>query len=355
MSVIIICFISSIFIGGPNVKDINWDTILSLMMLMIFVALISDMNILNYFSHFITTKARSSRTIILMLVLFDYFASMFFTNDVLILALIPLFINIANRHHLQKAYPLVLLTIAANLGSSITPIGNPQNIFLVSNYHVGMLAFFKHSYILFIVGLCTVVLLSFLVENKSILNSEKGHRDAIHLKASNVLIAILLMIVVLMGIFNIINIIIALFVVLCTSILLNYRVIYNVDYSLLLSFIGFFLIVGIFSRSITITHFIATVSNSPKNIFILSALASQFISNVPASVLMAKFSGYMGAIYYGVSIGGMGTLVASLANLLALKQVAIYSKLDVRKFVFIFSLLNFALLFLFIIIFYFII
>ncbi|MCK8623929.1 carboxylate transporter [Apilactobacillus sp. M161] len=338
--------------GGPNIKDINWDTILSLMMLMIFVALISDMNILNYFSHFITTKAQNSRTIILMLVLFDYFASMFFTNDVLILALIPLFINIANRHHLQKAYPLVLLTIAANLGSSITPIGNPQNIFLVSNYHVGMLAFFKHSYIFFIVGLCTVLLLSFLVENKSILNSEKGHRDAIHLKAFNVLIAILLMIVVLMGIFNIINIIIALFVVLCTAILLNYRVIYNVDYGLLLSFIGFFLIVGIFSRSVIINSFISGLATNQRSVFILSALTSQIISNVPASVLIAKFSTYMPAIYYGVSVGGLGTMVASLANLLALKQVTIYSKKDAKKFIVLFSFLNFLLLFLFIIIFY---
>ncbi|WP_269147741.1 SLC13 family permease [Apilactobacillus ozensis] len=350
MVVLVIFLISTALVGKPSLNDVNWNTIFSLMMLMAFVALISEMHILDYFSNLITMKSNNSRIIIIMLVLFDYFASMFFTNDVLILALIPLFIKIANQYHLKKAYPLTLLTIAANLGSSVTPIGNPQNIFLVSNYYVNVVEFFKYSYIFGIIGFAFILCLSFFAESKTIFNSDK-HSD-IYLKPVNVFIAVALMVIVLLGIFSIINVVITLIITILIGCIFNYKIIYRIDYGLLLSFIGFFLIVGIFSRSVIINSFISGLATNQRSVFILSALTSQIISNVPASVLIAKFSTYMPAIYYGVSVGGLGTMVASLANLLALKQVTIYSKKDAKKFIVLFSFLNFLLLFLFIIIFY---
>ena len=135
----LVCAGLSFLIGTPQFTDINWNTIGTLLSLMIGVQLLRTMHILDALSDWLLVKSQHTRQMTQFFILLAFGGSMILTNDIAILTLVPTFMTL-NRH--QKgaiAYPLTLIVMAANLGSSFTPIGNPQNLFLVTSYHIDIL------------------------------------------------------------------------------------------------------------------------------------------------------------------------------------------------------------------------
>lgn len=155
--------------------------------------------------------------------------------------------------------------------------------------------------------------------------------------------------IVLLGVLALIPVWISLIASLICAYLIEKKVYQEVDYVIILTFINFFIIVGALGRIPLIHDWLHQLMNNDLSIFFTSILSSQIISNVPAAVLLSKFTGHLSPLYLGVTIGGLGTLVASLANLLALRQYQLNVKdQSTLKFFGLFTLLNFLYLLVFI-------
>lgn len=128
--VTLILAIIALVVGHVKTTDVNFQTIYSLDALLITVSIYQELGILKHIAHYIVSKCSSSRKVFLVLMLCAFIGSMLLTNDVAILTLVPIFFNIKKYMHLPSMTTISLLTIFANLGSSVTPFGNPQNIYL---------------------------------------------------------------------------------------------------------------------------------------------------------------------------------------------------------------------------------
>jgi len=94
----------------------------------------------------------------------------------------------------------------------------------------------------------------------------------------------------------------------------------NIDYSLLLTFVGFFIFIGNMGRIDVFSNFLMDVMQG--NEVLASVAASQIISNVPAALLLSGFTTKWSMLIIGTNLGGLGTLIASMASLISYKYVA---------------------------------
>ncbi len=324
-----------------NVKDIDLSTIMILFNLMLIISLVKRANILAYISNSIINQVQTTRQITAYITITSFVLSMFVTNDVAIITLVPLYILIAKQLRLPIVYPTVLITISANLGSAFTPIGNPQNVFLVEFYHISLKTFLTNSFPLLIMGILSLLGLIMFSKNETL---KKTSTDIITVNPMYIAVIAGLFVLVLLSQFGLFSVWIDTLITIIVVELFSPKSIADVDYSLLLSFVFFFLIVGMLSRIDIVVTMIHQFTGSSIHTYMTAMLTSQVISNVPSAVLLSKFSADFASIYYGVSIGGLGTLVASLANLLAYKQVSINAPHVSGKFFKQFTFVNLLLL-----------
>ncbi|MBZ1511490.1 anion permease, partial [Leuconostoc mesenteroides] len=160
LSILSLCF------GQVKSTDIDFKTIMSLSSLLIIIAIYQDLGILKFIANYIVSKCHSTRLVFLVLLLCSFFGSMLFTNDVAILTLIPIFFNISKRIPFPKIFAISLLTIYANLGSSFTPFGNPQNIYIVSFYKLSVIDFLGMSIPFGLISLITLLFSVLFIKNK---------------------------------------------------------------------------------------------------------------------------------------------------------------------------------------------
>ncbi|CAI2578449.1 hypothetical protein AKUH1B104J_04410 [Apilactobacillus kunkeei] len=166
LKIVFAIFLLLLIFKPMNIKDIDLDTIMILFNLMLIISLVKRAKILAYISISIINHVQTTRQITAYITSTSFVLSMFVTNDVFIITLVPLYILIAKQLNLSIVYPTVLITIAANLGSTFTPIGNPQNVFLVEFYHVSIQSFLANSLILLVMGMLLMTVLIFFSENK---------------------------------------------------------------------------------------------------------------------------------------------------------------------------------------------
>ncbi|MFT9389258.1 MAG: SLC13 family permease [Leuconostoc sp.] len=312
----------AILFGHVAPGDIDLKTIFSLLALIIVVSVYEQLHILAYIANTIVAKCRSTRDIIGVMLLFSFVGAMLVTNDVAILTLVPIFFNISRQVHISKIVTISLLTIYANLGSAITPFGNPQNLYLASYYHLSLPTFMALSLPMGLIGLASLFLVTCLFPARPITNMQT---TTIQINAKKVRWLLLVTVIVLLGILSVLPVWTAVVASLLAASLLDKRVLAQVDYGIILTFINFFLIVGAISRVPAVHHLLSATTSTTLNTFFTSVLSSQVISNVPAAVLLSKFTHHVAGLYLGVTVGGLGTLIASLANLLALRQYHLFA------------------------------
>lgn len=338
----------SLSFGTVKTSDIDVKTLMALLSLIILISIFEVLGILKFFAGFIIEKCKNLRQIVLVVLLLSFFGSMFFTNDVAILTLIPIIFNINRKVKLPIISLISLTTIYANLGSAITPFGNPQNLYLVSFYHLKLFDFFMHSLPIGFISLLTLFFSSFFY-SKVLISQLSQERFTI--KKREFYLLGLTTFVVLLGLLNFLPIWSSLLASLGCAFFINKHIYKEVDYGIILTFLNFFIIVGALSRIPIIHNFITDLMQGETSIFFTSIGASQLISNVPAAVLLSKFIGHFTLIYLGVTIGGLGTLVASLANLLAFRQYQLYARASSPiKFLLYFTFLNILFLTIFILV-----
>ncbi len=317
--VLIISLLSAIitsFFAIPKWSYIDFKVLILLFNLMAIVAALNKFKVLDKAAITLLKKCTTERKVNLALVFITFVASMFVTNDVALITFVPLAIIVGKKANIRVLKTVVLQTLAANLGSSLTPMGNPQNLFIYSYYNMSPIDFLKITSAIVLLGIAFLLALILIERDKKI---DFEVNDILLKDKVKILIVILLFLIIILSVFNILDYRITLVLTILTVLGIDSKLFAKVDYSLLLTFVGFFIFVGNISAIPIVRHFMESMLSSSADTYFKSILVSQVISNVPATVLISGFTNYSKELLLAVNIGGMGTLVASLASLISYK------------------------------------
>lgn len=311
--------ILSSFISIPKLSYIDFNVLILLFNLMVVVAAFKELKVLDSIAIGLLKKCNTYTSISLALVFITFISSMIVTNDVALITFVPLSIVIARKANINVLKIVVFQTLAANLGSSFTPMGNPQNLFIYSFYNLSPIDFFKITLPIVILAVLFLVLLVFKDKKMNLsLDLEDVKID----NKRDVYLFGGLFLIILLSVFHVIDYKVTFLITIVMVLILNKKLFSQVDYSLLITFIGFFIFVGNISTMDVVKNFMEGILNSPKSTFLASVLSSQVISNVPATMLLSGFTDHFKELLLGVNIGGMGTLIASLASVISYKIYA---------------------------------
>lgn len=308
--------ILSSFISMPKLSYIDFKVLILLFNLMVVVAAFKELKFLDSIAIGLLKKCNTYTSISLALVFITFISSMIVTNDVALITFVPLSIVIARKANINVLKIVIFQTLAANLGSSFTPMGNPQNLFIYSFYNLSPIDFFKITLPIVILAVLFLVLLVFKDKKMNLsLDLEDVKID----NKRDVYLFGGLFLIILLSVFHVIDYKVTFLITIVMVLILNKKLFSQVDYSLLITFIGFFIFVGNISTMDVVKNFMEGILNSPKSTFLASVLSSQVISNVPATMLLSGFTNHFKELLLGVNIGGMGTLIASLASVISYK------------------------------------
>ena len=311
--------ILSSFISMPKLSYIDFKVLILLFNLMVVVAAFKELKVLDSIAIGLLKKCNTYTSISLALVFITFISSMIVTNDVALITFVPLSIVIARKANINVLKIVIFQTLAANLGSSFTPMGNPQNLFIYSFYNLSPIDFFKITLPIVILAVLFLVLLVFKDKKMNLsLDLEDVKID----NKRDVYLFGGLFLIILLSVFHVIDYKVTFLITIVMVLILNKKLFSQVDYSLLITFIGFFIFVGNISTMDVVKNFMEGILNSPKSTFLASVLSSQVISNVPATMLLSGFTNHFKELLLGVNIGGMGTLIASLASVISYKIYA---------------------------------
>ncbi|CAJ1179975.1 MULTISPECIES: SLC13 family permease [Companilactobacillus] len=333
--------LTSIFISPPQLMDINWKTLASLLSMMIIIQIYDYLDFLKYYAAYMTHKAKTTRQMIFMLASLAFFGAMFLTNDVTILTLVPLFYQLSKHIKVNPIFPVIIITMAANLGSMFTPFGNTHNLFLLTHFNLGIKQFFIMSTPITIVTFLAIFLSTRFFAKDPI---ELTELPAVELNIPSLTLTVAVTVIIFLGIFSVIPMWGSLIAAILLVIFINPHILESVDYSIVLIFMCFFIAVGNINREPAIVNNLHQFLQTRTSTYLTSIITSQFISNVPTTILVSKFSKFVHAIFLGTNIGGLGTVVGSLANLLAFKQYRFFFKKNPGKYLLYFTIINFAML-----------
>lgn len=310
-----LAILSCIF-SVPKLSYIDFNVLILLFNLMIVVSSFNELKVLDSIATKILKGCTSYTSITFTLVFITLISSMFVTNDVALITFVPLTIIIGKKANFNPIKIIIFQTIAANLGSSFTPMGNPQNLFIYSFYKLDIIDFFKSTFPLLLISI--ILLIFFILK-------EKNKKLKIQLKTINiknkkeVIVFSILFFIILLSVFHLVDYRFTFLITILTVLLFNKSLFFKVDYSLLLTFIGFFVFIGNISTLDSVKNFMKQILNSKQATFTYSIIVSQVISNVPATMLLSGFTNSVRELLLGVNIGGLGTLIASLASVISFK------------------------------------
>ncbi len=340
----VVLALASCFISLPKAEYIGFKVLACLFNIMIIVKAFEELHLLDRVAARILNGCSDSRKVSLVLIVLSFFSSMLFTNDVALLTLVPLALTIGAKSGLDMLVTVILQTLAANIGSSLTPMGNPQNLYIFSYYKLNVGEFFMVAGAFAVLGLVWLVLLN----RKGASVKLEVSLDLVDIKDKK--LAILwgtVFFVIVLSVFNIVHYGIAFVLTALTAFLMNRKLLLKADYPLLVTFISLFIFIGNLSNIPMIDAFMKNLLSSGDSTYFASILTSQAISNVPSAILLSGFTPHWRELLLGVNVGGMGTIIASLASVISYKlYIGVYPE-NTGKYLVKFSLYNLASLALF--------
>ncbi|MCD8350274.1 MAG: hypothetical protein LUC93_06660 [Planctomycetaceae bacterium] len=285
----------------------------------------------------LVNRCRTARSLMAALVFATFFASMIITNDVALIVFVPMAILAFKRAMLDPMLTVILQTVAANVGSILLPMGNPQNLYLYSRYSMTFGPFLQAVLPLSLAG--AAVLAVFCLFGKQTVAVCGTAAQEPWVRGRDAALYAALFIVAALGVFDVIDHRLALAAAVAVMAWKGKSLIQQVDYALLLTFIGFFVFVGNASHIPAVEAALRQLVE-PRP-FAASVVASQVISNVPAAVMLSGFTQDGYALLAGVSAGGCGTLIASMASLISYKlYVRTVSNGNKGRYLVVFTLIN---------------
>lgn len=331
---------------------IHLNTLCILFCLMAVIAGFEKLGYLEKLAHIITAKAQNRRRLSIMMVMLCFFSSMFITNDVALILFVPFTISLyTSSSSAAIVFVLVMETIAANLGSMVTPIGNPQNLYLYQHYDMSLLTFVKtvgpYSLLSFVllygfVGFYKLKNKDFLpVEEK--LDSEKISmtlpcEDQPKVFVAKTIAYSILFVLSILSVFSILPYYITFFAVLLVVGIADRKLFRRINFGLLQKFVILFLIVGNIAEIPAIYKLLSKIINGRE--LLCGVAFSQIMSNVPTAVMLSSFTKNGTELMLGVDIGGLGTLIASMASVITYEFYGKMQAANKGKYMMIFTLWN---------------
>ena len=336
-----LCAVATMFLVPPDgeyLHYIDFRVLCLLLCLMAVVAGFKSVGAFQWLTCQLLRRIRSGRILSLTLVLLPFFCSMLVTNDVALLVFVPFTLGLLSQLGCAGAIIpiLVLQTIAANLGSMTTPVGNPQNLFLYAAFELGIGEFFGVVLPLTAVSLVCLAAASLPVLPKQL--PEQKLEDAEIRSGKQLVLYVALFVLCLLTVFRVVPYPVTTILLVAVLFFVNRKLLKEIDYMLLLTFVCFFVVSENLGRVEAVREFLQNLLG--KNTLLTAVGASQVISNVPAAVLLSGFTDSWADLLAGVNIGGLGTPIASLASLITLKLYIPSPGARVGRFMAVFTLAN---------------
>ena len=341
--VLVIAFIlavATMFIVPPDREYIgycNRTVLIELFALMAAVAGLRSIGIFDTVTRVILQKTGTVRRLGAVMILICFFSAMLVTNDVALITFVPLTLLIYSNIKDDKSLILtiVLESAAANLGSMMTPVGNPQNLFLYDKYGLTATTFVKTMLPVGALGLAAVLLLTlFLPKDKC----EAPKRSEAKLPVIKAAVYTGVFVLCIAAVFRLVPDWVCLIAAIAAALICDVKLLLKIDYILLATFVCFFVFVGNIARIDAVSEFFSGILTDRE--LIVSALLSQVISNVPAAVMLAEFTDNGTQLLLGVDIGGFGTIIASMASLIAFQIYRGSERAQTGKYMGVFTLVN---------------
>ena len=334
----------SAFLIPPDAKYMEYCDIRVLVLLFCLMAVMGGFQQLGVFdrmANLLLARARRMRQLATTLVMLCFFSAMFVTNDVALITFVPFTIMLLERANLQeKMIPFIVMqTIAANLGSMLTPVGNPQNLFLytISGMEIG--EFFAVTVPYVGVSYFLLYVYCYFQGKQPLVTEKQEPKKNWSAKDKGFLAALgILFLFCLLAVFHVASHWIVLLFILLWFLFFQKGILKGLDYNLLLTFVFFFILIGNLGRISMIRETLQHLLLGRE--VLVSFLASQCISNVPAAVLLSEFTDRYDLLIAGVNIGGLGTLIASMASLISYKYFAQVPGAKKGKYMLYFTLWN---------------
>lgn len=320
----------------------NWRTLATLFCTLAVVCAFSHIHVFEIISREIVVHLDNLRYAVLALVLITFIGSMLLANDMALLTFLPLgyFVLEATGNQRWMAFTFIMQNIAANLGGMVTPFGNPQNLYLYAYYRIDTAEFTWIMFPPFLLATVLIMLTCMLVVKKEPLTLKKN--DGYTLQRSRTVLYSLLFVFSILIVFRVVPYVWGTLIVILVLLAADRRALKEVNYPLLATFCVFFVFSGNAARIPAVHELFATLL--PKNTMLFGILSCQCISNVPSAVLLSHFTDNYRELLPAVNLGGLGTLIASLASLITFTEFKKRQPGRAGVYVGMFSLINFGFL-----------
>lgn len=340
LTIALLLAVISAFVVTPDeayLEYIDFRTLALLFCLMAVMAGLQKLGVFTTIAGKLLAYVKSVGSLILVLMLLCFVSSMFITNDVALITFVPFTFTVLgmmdDRIRYKLAIPVVVMqTIAANLGSMLTPIGNPQNLYLYGQSGMALKDFLMLMLPYTLLSLVLLVIWGY-VQGRRITDAESGFSmDKLDVSAEQagqtaksslgvgkLVVYLVLFVLCLLTVARLLPYGVVLGIVVLVLLVMDRDVLRKVDYGLLLTFIGFFVFIGNMGRVPAFSHFLEQMIQGRE--VLTCVVSSQVISNVPAALLLSGFTKEYPALIVGTNLGGLGTLIASMASLISFKYI----------------------------------
>jgi Na+/H+ antiporter NhaD/arsenite permease-like protein len=325
---------------GAYIGYIDLRVLCLLLCLMAVVAGFQTCGAFRWLAFQLLRRSNSGRVLSVILVLLPFFSSMLVTNDVALLTFVPFTLLLLDRIGCSGAMipMLVLQTIAANLGSMATPVGNPQNLFLYASYGLTAGEFFAVTLPLTVVSLVCLTAAALPVLPREL--PELRLEEETLQEPKKLAVYGVLFVLCLLTVFHVLHYGVMTAAVLIAIAVVEPKLLRGLDIALLATFVCFFIVSGNLGRVEAVRAFLQELLN--RSTLLTAVGTSQIISNVPAAVLLSGFTDQWRPLLEGVNLGGLGTPIASLASLITLKLYLRWPGAKAGRFLLVFTLANVA-------------
>ena len=343
LCIAVVCALITMCIVPPDKAYLGYFDLKTLTCLFCVLAVVCALRNIRFFyalAQQIVKLFKNARACILALVYITFIGSMLIANDMALLTFLPLGYFVLSSTGKQKymAFTFIMQNIAANLGGMLTPFGNPQNLYLYTKFAIPTGEFMRIMFPPFLLAVALITLCCFFVKKEPLqIEDERITLPVWRTVIYGILFALSIVIV-----FRVIPFVVGLIVIPLALLFLDRKALKDVDYGLLFTFVAFFVFSGNMARIPAVQRLFAFFMS--KNVLLVSVLSCQGISNVPTAILLSQFTSDYAPLLIGVNIGGVGTLISSLASLITFREYTSKNIGSTKSYLGLFSLLNFGFL-----------
>lgn len=318
----------------------DYKTLTCLFCVLAVVCALKNINFFYMLARKIVQCFKNTRMSILALVYITFIGSMLIANDMALLTFLPLGYMVLSTTGKQKymAFTFIMQNIAANLGGMLTPFGNPQNLYMYTKFSIPTWHFTEIMLPPFLVAVTLITVCCLCVKSEPLFLPE----EEMKVNSKRAVLYLLLFALAIAIVFRGIPYYIGLVIIPAVLLFADRRALKMVDYPLLFTFVFFFIFSGNMARLEPVRNLLSGLLS--KNTLLFGVLSCQCISNVPSAILLSQFTNNYRDLLVAVNIGGVGTLIASLASLITFREYGRHNPGKNRYYIGLFSVFNFGFL-----------